>query len=355
LRGAPERRFSPEATLHPFDEHAAALSTCFPCPKLCRFACPVAEAEGRESVTPWGLATRAEHVRLGRLPLDAGTAEIFHHCTGCGRCTANCRHGVPVPTVVAAVRAEAVRAGLGAAALSAWAALPTGEHPAVRSLPEGGSVLLLPGYAEGESVAAARRLLGAVGLERLGRPVRGALTAGTRWAEAGYPERAEAERLRVLRALEGVTTLVCLDPDDARALAADAPDVVRTLTEVLWARRTALLPRLRRIIEGPVLYLDPCRLGRGLGQYDAPRRLLAPVVGEVVEATMNRAQGGCCGAGGGLPATAPAVAATVAREAVADVEGVPVVLAGAVCAAHVRAAVPEREVFDLAVLLARAL
>lgn len=306
-------------------------------------------------MTPWGLSTRAEHVRQGRVPLDAETAEIFHHCTGCGRCTANCRHGVPVPTVVAAVRAEAARAGLGSPALADWASLPTGDPAAVRSLPEGGSVLLLPGYAEGENVAAARRLLGAVGLERLGRPVRGALTAGTRLAEAGFPERAEAERQRVLRALEGVTMLVCLDADDARALAPDAPDVVRTLPEVLWARRTNLLPRLRRIIDGPVLYLDPCRLGRGLGQYDAPRGLLAPVVREVLEATMNRAQGGCCGAGGGLPATAPAVAAAVAREAVADVDGIPVVLAGAVCAAHVRASVPEREVFDLAVLLARAL
>jgi Fe-S oxidoreductase len=185
--------------------------------------------------------------------------------------------------------------------------------------------------------------------------VRGALTAGTRLAEAGYPERAEAERQRVLRALEGVTTLVCLEAEDARALAPDAPDVVRTLTEVLWARRTSLLPRLRRVIDGPVLYLDPCRLGRGMGQYDAPRALLAPAVGAVLEATMNRNAGGCCGAGAGLGATAPGAAAAVAREAVADVEGVPVVIAGSTCAAHLRAAVPEREVFDLAVLLSRAL
>ena len=79
--------------MHPLDSLSVALDTCTFCPKLCRFACPVAEAERRETVTPWGLMSRANFVRKGQVPLDVETAAIFEHCTGCGRCTQNCRHG----------------------------------------------------------------------------------------------------------------------------------------------------------------------------------------------------------------------------------------------------------------------
>lgn len=341
--------------MHPFDEHAAALATCFACPKLCRFACPVAEAEGRESSTPWGLMTRTEHVRQGRVPLDAETARLWEHCTACGRCGANCRHHVDVPEMLFAARAEAARAGLSSATLRAWAEDAPAENTAVRSLPEGGDVLLLPGHADAESITAARRLLSAVGLDRLGRPVRGLLTSGGRWRAAGEPERWAVEHLRAERALEGVRLLVCLEPADAAALRPIAPDAVRTLPEALWSRRTSLLPRLRRIHPGPVLYLDDCQLGRGLGVYDEPRALLAPVVGRVEEATMNRSQGGCCGVGAGFARTHPVEAAAVARESAADVTDVTIVMASPVCAAHLRASLRGRPVEDWAVLLSRAL
>lgn len=341
--------------MHPLDEHAAALATCFACPKLCRFACPVSEAEAREASTPWGLMTRAEHVRQGRVPLDAETARLWEHCTACGRCRTNCRHGVEVAETLFTARAEAARAGLSSPALRAWAEDAPAENAAVRALPEGGDVLLLPGHADAESITAARRLLSAVGLERLGRPVRGLLTSGVRWRAAGDPERWAVEHARAERALEGVRLLVCLEPADAVALRPLAPEAVRSLPEALYARRTSLLPRLRRVHAGPVLYLDDCQLGRGLGVYDEPRALLAPAVGRIEEATMNRTQGGCCGAGAGFARTNPDEAGRVAVESAADVPDVPVVMASPVCAAHLRASLAGRLVEDWAVLLSRAL
>lgn len=341
--------------MHPLDPRAAELATCFACPKLCRFACPVAEAEGRETTTPWALMTRAEHVRQGRVPLDAATAQTWEHCTGCGRCTANCRHHVDVAGTLALARAEAVRAGLSSPALHAWAEEAPPENAAVRALPEGGPVLLLPGHADAASVTAALRLMAAVGLERPGRPLRGYLTSGVRWRDAGEPDRWDVERQRAERALVGVRTLVCLEPADARALKPLAPEVVTTLPEALGARKTSLLKRLRRVLDGPALYLDDCQLGRGLGVYEAPRELLAAVVGQVVEATMNREQGGCCGAGAGFARAHPADATAVARESAADAPEMPVVMASPVCAAHLRASLGGRPVHDWAVLLASAL
>lgn len=50
----------------------------------------------------------------------------------------------------------------------------------------------------------------------------------------------------------------------------------------------------------PVIYHDPCNLGRKSGVYDEPRELLARVCKEVVELNPNRENAVCCGGGGGL-------------------------------------------------------
>jgi Fe-S oxidoreductase len=50
----------------------------------------------------------------------------------------------------------------------------------------------------------------------------------------------------------------------------------------------------------PIIYHDPCNLGRKAGVYDAPRELLANISKEVVELYPNRENAVCCGGGGGL-------------------------------------------------------
>ena len=68
-----------------------ATEYCTFCPKLCRFSCPIAEVEHRETVTPWGLMRLLEYARRGTVAGSEETAEIFYHCTGCARCQTMCR------------------------------------------------------------------------------------------------------------------------------------------------------------------------------------------------------------------------------------------------------------------------
>ena len=50
-----------------------------------------------------------------------------------------------------------------------------------------------------------------------------------------------------------------------------------------------------------VTYHDPCDLGRGAGEYEAPRRIIRAIPGvEFVELPRNRENCRCCGGGGNL-------------------------------------------------------
>ena len=334
-------------------DQRAVHETCTFCPKLCRFACPVAEAESRETVTPWGLMTRADDVRRGALSLDGATAETWAHCTGCGRCSQICKHDNPVATAIYAARAESVAQTVAPPALTAWGAAQAEPGAAFDALPIGGSIQVLPGHTDAAQVKMTLAVLKACGVP-VGRPSGGVLSSGIRALEAGNPAAASAHLQSAQTALRDAETVICLDANDALALAdsdATAPTVVDFITFIA-ARVT---PPTAPIIAGDVLYLDACRLGRGRGEYDAARSVLQSLIGgDILEATMTRAEGGCCGAGAGFAAVASGAAKQVAREFAQDVPSVPVVIAQQGCAAHLEAALAPRPVYALTALLARA-
>ncbi len=84
---------------------------CMYCPKMCRFSCPVAEAEHRETVTPWGLMRLLKMVNDGTVEPSPEIAETFYHCTGCRRCQNWCRHDNDVPKAMWEARAQMVQLG----------------------------------------------------------------------------------------------------------------------------------------------------------------------------------------------------------------------------------------------------
>ncbi|MCB9550539.1 MAG: (Fe-S)-binding protein [Myxococcales bacterium] len=331
------------------ETHRAIVETCVFCPKLCRWACPVADAEGRETVTPWGLMTLVDDVARGRARLDAVTAEVFAHCTGCRRCQHVCKHDNEMPTALMAARAEAVAAGVAPRGWSAWAEALPPQAPSLDALPTGGEAVLLAGRADEARIAASLALLAAAG-RVVGRPVAGGRTlrdTGHRFVAAGRPERAPRRGAGGV-ARDGAKVVICLDAEDAEALRFGEPGGPRALhlVEALAGRLDALRPA----VAGDVLYLDACRLGRGLGLVDAPRALLQAVVRGAVHGAVTAGEAGsCCGAGAALPAVdrsaaAAATGAAMASESVTAGDDVPVVIDGH-CADHLRAALAPRPVY----------
>jgi Fe-S oxidoreductase len=344
-----------------------ATERCLYCPRLCRSACPVAHESASETLTPWGkmslaalgvpaaaplprlpdrldgLVRRAlELVGAPRLPLDADAVEPFYACTNCLRCRVWCEHGNDVPHALLQARGEAADRGLAPAAARAVAdrfqrqghdqaadPAPVLERLAAENpVPPGGSAVLFAGclapLVRPQSVRAAleaARLLGApLGLAR--EPV----CCGRPLVDGGWRSEAR-EHLCYAWDRLGDREVVVLDAACAVALTVRARELgVEPRGPVVHV--TAFLARrLGPDVQAPPLpgtatFHDPCALGRGMGEYDAPRRLLgAALAGGLVEAPSSREKADCCGAGGLLPRTYPEVARAMAMSRADELRG----------------------------------
>jgi len=70
-----------------------------------------------------------------------------------------------------------------------------------------------------------------------------------------------------------------------------------------------------------VTYHDPCHLGRHLGIYEIPRKILKSIPGiELVEMERNRENARCCGAGGGFRIAFPEYQSKISLKRVRDAE-----------------------------------
>ena len=344
---------SARRSLKVLDDRRGELETCGYCPKLCRAACPVSEAESSEALTPWGKMTLTWYEARGDLSPDRDLAALAWGCTGCLGCRERCLHKNPLVPTLEAARGVAHRRGLAPAgserALGSFAARRATTHGRSEARdPRAYAVFVAGcGYVEqgGRELEDARRAADA-----LAGPVAAAEgCCGLVARLAGDEERAAVERRALLSEAAGRPLFVA---DAGCALELRAEGAV-TLAE-LGAKH---LGRLKPIANPPraVRYHDPCRLSRGLGVEDEPRRILERVLGAPpAEFERNRAGGACSGAGGLLPFAFPRAARTIARGRIAEHErmgGGTIVTACSASLAWFRA--QGASAVDLVTLLAR--
>lgn len=311
--------------------HSQAHATCAYCPKACHFACPISGASGEESLSTWGKMTAAFLAERRGGPPDAETALAVHACTGCQRCTAFCKHENEVGAALFAARTATIAAGTQpAGAASTLATFSQAQNPfgvelgalAARFRPAAPvRFALFPGCTalarEPGLVEDAVLVSAAFGAPMGVSPVAGRC-CGYPLHAAGAHEAFRAHAAGVAEALAGTPELVVLDPGCAFTFLRLYPEAgvslatrVRTVVEVL-AENLPHAPA-RPPLDEVVGYHDACHLGRGLGQYEAPRALARRAARQVLEADSSGREAGCSGGGGLLPRTAPALAAEVAR------------------------------------------
>jgi Fe-S oxidoreductase len=332
----PDQR--PMRSLPLLEAHRGTLEKCVFCPKLCRSACPVSNAEPRETITPWGKMSMSYFAAHGDVPMDASHARPAWACTGCMACRESCDHRNDVATTLFAARAGFVDNGVAPPAanrtIAGFAAharatrqavMELAAHPAVRA--DSRTALLigcayaraLPPEARAAIDAAAGLVRGPVALVSgcCGLPL---LHAGDR---AGFARQAA----KLAEETAGKTTVLVSDAGCAMALRSHFPQVGAALAPAVQllveraeddrARLRAGAPREPHA--RPVRYHDSCQLGRGLGLYDAPRSVLARALGRAPdEFGARREQAACSGAGGLLPRTMPEVSRGITKARLAE-------------------------------------
>lgn len=104
----------------------------------------------------------------------------------------------------------------------------------------------------------------------------------------------------------GIKKIVTCCPHDYNTLKNEYPELGGTyevihhsqfLKEMLASGKVKLNDKLTK--GKTITFHDPCYLGRGNGEYEAPRKVLSKLNAHIVEMPRNRSNALCCGAGGG--------------------------------------------------------
>ena len=349
-----------------------ALETCVYCPKLCRSACPVSNAEPRETLTPWGKMSTAYFAANGDVTVDASFAAPAWACTGCRACREACDHKNDVAGTLYAARSafvgESVAPKAATRVLEGWDEHRRQTRASVHALAKPSPLRLQRGFLAGCTYT--RKLPGeSRDALRVVRALHGETSlidecCGLPLLLAGDAERFRAHARSFAERFDG-DTITVLDPGCAVTLRVHYPEHGVKLSAKVGVLVEELSERVTELEAGacaddglgPVRYHDPCQMGRGLGIYDAPRAILTRVLGAApLEFHGHGPRAACSGGGGLLPLTMPDVSQEIARRRLgehADAGGGTVVTA---CASSLLSFRKQGDkTMDLVSLAARAL
>jgi len=294
---------------------------CLDCGK-CGATCPITSHETRTYTSPRTLIEKTIHRTMD----DVMDEPIFWSCLTCRRCSQVCPQGVHFSEFVRSARNLARdhdRFGdcTHSEMIQTWGRMMT--NPDMRQnrlswvtsdlkFSEDSDTLYfvgcMPYYdplfrklgVEGVEIAqAAVRILNHLGIKPQ-------ILADERCCGHDQLWEGDQDTFRALAGLNiarlkasGARRIVTTCPECARTLKLDYPEFVGDhglevlhLAQLLAEAGLELPPQAE---DGLVTYQDPCRLGRHLGVYDAPRQVLADVGLELAEMPHHAATSLCCG------------------------------------------------------------
>jgi Fe-S oxidoreductase len=303
-------------------EAIEAINTCTQCQE-CLDICPTYKVTGDALFSPLQRLNTAARLFEGE-SIDDRLIESIYNCPKCMQCETVCPMSIPVTRIIHRSRQVLAERNLG----------PLESHQKVIHgiLGKGNSVngdpaqrldwlpeefprhesetLLylgcLPSYLVKESASSSYLALKKLGLDFMILEDEGC--CGTYLYESGRTDLAgeffqeNVERFRALGIREIVVPcngcLKCFKyfyPD----LLGETDFSVRHVVEVIYDL-LGQNPQILKKVEKTVTYQDSCRLGRGEGIMEQPRQILDWCGVVLKETEDNRANAGCCGAGGGI-------------------------------------------------------
>jgi Fe-S oxidoreductase len=364
----------PLRRLQTLEPRKATLERCVFCPKLCRTACPVSNAEPRETLTPWGKMSMAYFVANESVELAPSFADPAWACTGCFGCREHCDHKNDVAGTLFDARSALVAQGVAPAAAkrvlaqfaekSAVLGKSAQELAVMPEVDASSSTALLLGCAYARSAPAEARDAVRATAKLVGGPVAIVdVCCGAPLLHAGDKSRFVQQGEMLAQAVKHKERVVVVDAGCASTIRVHhANNGIGMIAPVLHfaelaATSLAQLARVDGLDDGPVRYHDACQLGRGLGVYDQPRALLARALGRAPdEFERRREDARCSGAGGLLPVTMPETSDAIARGRIAehDAQGGGTIVTA--CASSLRKLRKQgAKAVDLVTVVARAL
>ncbi|HEX5037053.1 MAG TPA: (Fe-S)-binding protein [bacterium] len=315
-----------------------AASLCSFCPKLCRYTCPVSEAEKTEAVTPWGKMTAMKRVEDKELPMAPETMALAYKCLNCRASEFACEHANPVSPTLDTYRVRAFRADMAPKTVYAFCqTFRKHNNPYDRDLQktlrkkisparfgrEG--TVYFPGCREiATDLTTTEKTIDLLGIPLYPEPIQCCgypLFAAGDWTD--FTELAEVNRHAlnnydriVTGAPQCLYTMETLYRSAGHGVRAKFQHVSEYLTS---PEAPSLIRRGLGAVDGggSVAYHDPCYLGRYRKTYDAPRKLIERVTHEPpLEFLLNRESSYCCGGGGLMPVSFPETADAITKERV---------------------------------------
>jgi Fe-S oxidoreductase len=316
-------------------DHAPVYGLCRYC-LMCRHVCPVGRTTKREANTPHGWALLIASVDRGQMQWNTETVDTLYECAQCGLCLSNCVTDRPLPSAIAAARAEVFSAGSAPAAvveldarLRQWGNPYREVEPLAASgtAPTALFVGAAAQHLRPQTLAAARKLLGVLRIEHVlvGAGVSSAYLPFALGLRETAGKLAEAALQQIVAAR--CSRLIVLTPEDARAFSDTLPELGLRLPDgVEWVDLMALLAegvQAGRLTFQPVdssfTYHDPTHTPHFPGRGAQARRVTSAVFSQPLrEMFWREGRAAPGGAVGGLEFTHPALAERMAHDRLSE-------------------------------------
>ncbi|MEA3349043.1 MAG: heterodisulfide reductase-related iron-sulfur binding cluster, partial [Chloroflexota bacterium] len=287
--------------------------------------CPSYAYGTLESHSARGRIAIARAIIEGELVYDEDVADRVFSCTLCGACSEHCLKQLDIQEIYQAMREDLAAKGLTPKGLQQVVELTMAEHNPFDK-PAGSRLKWLrdkshvdvkakTAYFVGCTPSFTKRSMARDGAKLLNKLGVDYTIASDEWC-CGHPLMVAGQREKAAEFMRhnietyqslGVERLVFTCPGCYQTFKKEMPRVLgeplpfetlhiaELVAEELEAGRAAFEPMTGGVV---ITYHDPCTLGRGLGVYEAPRKVIEAIQGtRLAEMPRNQADSFCCGAG----------------------------------------------------------